>query len=96
MKALTGLPTQAYVQVGEEAKIPVADLLLLVQALESNLDPSFIARYRPDISAGIDESTIRLVHTRLREYGDLADRKITVLTSLGRQDRLTPELRGQV
>ncbi len=96
MKALTGLPTQAYAQVGEEAKIPVADLLLLVQALESNLDPSFIARYRPDISAGIDESTIRLVHTRLREYGDLADRKITVLTSLGRQDRLTPELRAQV
>ena len=96
MKALTGLPTQAYAQVGEEAKIPVAALLLLVQALESNLDPSFIARYRPDISAGIDESTIRLVHTRLREYGDLADRKITVLTSLGRQGRLTPELRDQV
>lgn len=96
MKALTGLPTQAYAQVGEEAKIPVADLLLLVQALESNLDPSFIARYRPDISYGLDESNIRFVHTRLREYGDLADRKIAVLTSLSQQERLTPELRSQI
>ncbi len=96
MKALTGLPTQVYAQVGEEASIPVADLLQLVQGLESNLDPSFIARYRPDISAGLDESQIRFIHTRLREYGDLADRRIAVLTSLSQQERLTPELRAQI
>ncbi len=96
MKALTGLPTQVYAQVGEEASIPVADLLQLVQGLESNLDPSFIARYRPDISAGLDESQIRFIHTRLREYGDLADRRIAVLTSLSQQERLTPELRSQI
>lgn len=96
MKALTGLPTQVYAQVGEEASIPVADLLQLVQGLESNLDPSFLARYRPDISAGLDESQIRFIHTRLREYGDLADRRIAVLTSLSQQARLTPELRAQI
>lgn len=96
MKALTGLPTQVYAQVGEEASIPVADLLQLVQGLESNLDPSFIARYRPDISAGLDESRIRFIHTRLREYGDLADRRIAVLTALSQQERLTPELRSQI
>lgn len=96
MKALTGLPTQVYAQVGEESSIPVADLLQLVQGLESNLDPSFIARYRPDISAGLDESQIRFIHTRLREYGDLADRRIAVLTSLSQQARLTPELRTQI
>jgi transcriptional accessory protein Tex/SPT6 len=96
MKALTGLPTQVYAQVGEEASIPVADLLHLVQGLESNLDASFIARYRPDISAGLDESQIRFIHTRLREYGDLADRRIAVLTSLSQQGRLTPELRAQI
>lgn len=96
MKALTGLPTQVYAQVGEEASIPVADLLQLVQGLESNLDPSFLARYRPDISAGLDESQIRFIHTRLREYGDLADRRIAVLTALSQQERLTPELRTQI
>jgi transcriptional accessory protein Tex/SPT6 len=96
MKALTGLPTQVYAQVGEEASIPVVDLLKLVQGLESNLDPSFISRYRPDISSGLDESQIRFIHTRLREYGDLADRRIAVLTSLGQQARLTPELRTQI
>ncbi|MDA1235720.1 MAG: helix-hairpin-helix domain-containing protein [Acidobacteria bacterium] len=96
MKALTGLPTQVYAQVGEEASIPVADLLKLVQGLESHLDPSFIARYRPDISYGLGESQIRFIHTRLREYGDLADRRIAVLTSLSQQARLTPELRTQI
>ena len=96
MKALTGLPTQAYLQVCEEAKVPLADLLKLVQQLEKNESPAFVARYRPDVSAGLDEDAIRRVQTRLRSFLDLADRRITILTSLRQQNRLSGELRKQI
>lgn len=96
MKALTGLPTQAYVQVGEEANIPLADLLGLVQQLESNQSPAYLARYRPDVSAGLDANRIRQIQERLRAFLDLSDRRVTVLTAINQQNRLTPELREQV
>ena len=96
MKALTGLPTQAYVQVGEEANVPLADLLRLVQELETNSSPAYLARYRPDVSAGLDAERIEQVQQRLRSFLDLSDRRITILTAIGQQDRLTPELRERV
>ena len=96
MKALTALPTQAYVQVGEEANIPLQDLLRLVQELETNVSPAFIARYRPNVAAGLSADRIQGVQNRLRSFLDLADRRVTILTAINQQERLTPELREQI
>lgn len=96
MKALTALPSQAYVQVSEEAKVPLADLLRLVQELETNRSPAYLARYRPDVSAGLDARRIAGVRDRLREFIDLSDRRVTILTAISRQERLTPELREAI
>ncbi len=96
MKALTGLPTQAYVRVGEEANIPLKDLLTLVKELESNASPAFLARYKPDVAAGLDQRQIHRVRERLQEFVDLSDRRVMILTALNQQDRLTPELRQEI
>ena len=96
MKALTALPTQAYVQVGEEANVPLQDLLQLVQELETNVSPAYIARYRPDVAAGLSVDRIQDIQNRLRSFLDLADRRVTILTAINQQGRLTPELREQI
>jgi uncharacterized protein len=96
MKALTALPTQAYVQVGEEANIPLQELLRLVQELETNVSPAYIARYQPDVAAGLGAPRIHAIQNRLRSFLDLADRRVTILTAINQQERLTPELREQV
>ena len=96
MKALTGLPTSAYLMVAERVKVPLADLLQLVPALESGLLPSYVARYRPDISAGLDAERLHDVLRLLRSFLDLEDRRITILTAVGRKDGLTPELRARI
>lgn len=77
-------------------KVPLQGLLRLVQELENNSSPAYIARYRPDVAAGLDERRINQVRDRLRSFLDLADRRITILTALGRDDRLTPELREKI
>ena len=96
MKALTGLPTAAYVKVAEQVKAPLASLLNLIPALESGMLPAYVARYRPDISAGLDAEKLHDVLQSLRSAVDLEDRRITILTALGQKNELTPELRARI
>lgn len=96
MKALTGLPPSAYLKTTEEAKIPLVVLERLVHELEAGATPAYIAHYRQDISGGLDEQRIRFIEERLQEFLELEERRITVLTSAGQQDRLTPDLRTQI
>ena len=96
MKALTGLPTSAYLKVAEEAKIQLADLLQLVQHLEAGASPAFLARYRPEVSARLSEGQLRQVELRLREFLDLEDRRIMVLTAIRQQNRMTPDLQKKI
>ncbi len=96
MNAITGLPTEAYLRVSEEAKIQLADLLQLVQQLEKGATPAYLARYRLDVCGGLDERGVVQVHSRLKECLDLADRKISILTAIERRGALTPELRQRL
>ena len=96
MKALTGLSTPAYLKVAEEANIQLTNLLKLVQELEAGSHPAYIARCRPDVSAGLDEERVARVQMRLQRFLDLEDRRITILSRVGQQNRLTPELRERI
>ena len=96
MKALTGLPTSTYLKVAEEAKLQLSDLLKLVPALEAGLSPPYIARYRTDLSAGLDGEQLHELQRRLRYFVELEDRRITILSAIGQQNRLTPELRKRI
>ena len=96
MKALTGFPTSTYLKVAEEAKLQLSDLLKLVAALEAGLSPPYIARYRTDLSAGLDGEQLHELQRRLRYFVELEDRRITILSTIGQQNRLTPELRKRI
>ncbi len=96
MKSLTGLPSPAYVRIAEEAGVQLSDLLKLVQELEAGSTPAYLAYYRPNITAGLSEERLRAVDERLRQFLDLEDRRITILTAIGQKDQLTPELRAQI
>ena len=93
MKAITGLPTSTYLKVAEEAKLQLSDLLKLVPALEAGLLPAYIARYRTDLSAGLNEEQVHEVQARLQFFLGLEDRRVTILSAIGQQNKLTPDLR---
>ena len=96
MKAFTGLPTSTYLKVADEAKLQLSDLLKLVPALESGLLPPYIARYRTDLSAGLDEEQLHEIQGRLQYFLELEDRRVTILSVIGQQNKLTPELRKSI
>ena len=96
MKAFTGLPTSTFLKVAEEAKLQLSDLLKLVPALEAGLLPPYIARYRTDLSAGLDEEQLHEIQGRLQYFFDFEDRRVTILSVISQQNKLTPELRKSI
>ena len=96
MKPLTGLPVDAFVKVSREADIPLKGLLELVQQVENGASPAFLARYRADVCAGLDEERVRSVLQRLQEARDLVDHRISMVTKLRQRGVLTPELEAQL
>lgn len=58
---------------------------------EGNTVP-FVARYRKEVTGGLDEAQLRTIQERLTYLRNLEDRKATVLASIEEQDKLTPEL----
>jgi uncharacterized protein len=62
---------------------------------EGNTIP-FVARYRKEVTGGLDEEQLRQVEARLGYLRRLAERKSTVLNSIEEQGKLTPELAADI
>ena len=62
---------------------------------EGNTVP-FIARYRKEVTGGLDDTQLRQLETRLSYLRELNDRRQTILKSIEEQGKLTPELAGAI
>jgi uncharacterized protein len=62
---------------------------------EGNTIP-FVARYRKEVTGGLDEEQLRQIEARLSYLRRLAERKATILKSIKEQGKLTPELAATI
>lgn len=62
---------------------------------EGNTIP-FIARYRKEMTGGMNDEVLRKFDERLKYLRNLQDRKETVLSSIEEQGKLTEELRAKI
>ena len=56
----------------------------------------FIARYRKEVTAGLEDHQLRDIETRLAYLTSLEERKQTILSSIAAQQKLTPELEADI
>ncbi len=56
----------------------------------------FIARYRKEITGGLDDSQLRTLDTRLTYLRELEDRRATVIAAIEEQGKLTDDLRARI
>src|SRR2546421_5779280 len=75
------------------------ELSLRPEQVEKTLDLSsggatvpFIARYRKEVTGGLDEVQIQAVIDGARRLRELADRRESVIASIEQQGKMTPEL----
>jgi len=67
-----------------------------IELFDADNTVPFVARYRKEITGGLDEAQLRTILERLTYLRNLEARKETVLRSIEEQDKLTDELRQRI
>jgi uncharacterized protein len=67
-----------------------------VALLDEGATVPFIARYRKEVTGGLDDTQLRNLETRLGYLREMEDRRAAILSSIGEQGKLTDELRAEI
>lgn len=76
--------------------VDVRQVEAAIRLLDEGATVPFIARYRKEVTGGLDDAMLRTLTERLAYLRELEDRRETVLKSIGEQGKLTPELKAAV
>ena len=67
-----------------------------IELLDGGNTIPFIARYRKEVTGGLDEEQLRAIQSQLEALRKLDERRESILASIEEQGKLTPELRTQL
>jgi len=82
--------------IAGELRLPHAHVAATVALFDDGNTLPFVARYRKEVTGGLDEEQLRQVQARLAYLRRLAERKQAVLSSMEEQGKLTPELAAAI
>ena len=67
-----------------------------IALLDEGATVPFIARYRKEVTGGLDDTQLRTLETRLTYLREMEDRRAAILASIDEQGKLTPALRADI
>ena len=73
-----------------------AQVAAAVTLLDEGATVPFIARYRKEVTGGLDDTQLRLLEERLAYLRELEQRRAAILANIDSQGKLTPELRAAI
>ncbi|MDD5612990.1 MAG: Tex family protein [Gallionella sp.] len=85
------LPTIEHRLAAELAAKP-AQIAAATALLDEGATVPFIARYRKEATGGLDDAQLRLLEDRLGYLRELETRRAAIISSIGEQGKMTPEL----
>src|SRR5690606_22636847 len=88
--------TPIFQRIADELGVKSAQVQSAVQLLDEGATVPFVARYRKEVTGGLDDTQLRNLEERLHYLRELEDRRATILKSIDEQGKLTPELAGQI
>ncbi len=71
-------------------------VLAAIGLLDEGATVPFIARYRKEVTEGLDDTQLRNLETRLAYLREMEDRRTKILASIDEQGKLTGELRADI
>ena len=78
--------------IAQEINAQPRQVAATVALLDEGATVPFIARYRKEVTGGLDDTQLRTLEERLRYLRELEERRETILKSIAEQEKLTPEL----
>ena len=79
-------------QIAQEIRVRPNQVEAAVNLLDGGATVPFIARYRKEVTDGLDDIQLRELEARLSYLRELRDRKAAVIKSIEEQGKLTPAL----
>ena len=84
------------VKLTEEFGVKKVQIEQAVKLIDEGNTVPFIARYRKDVTGGLNDEQLRAIDERLRYLRGLEERKQEVLRSIEEQGKLTDELKAEI
>ena len=82
--------------LSEELGINLSQIESTVKLIDEGNTIPFIARYRKEVTGGLDDVQLRKLFDRLTYLRTLEEKKEDVIRLIGEQDKLTPEIEQAV
>ncbi|WP_394259272.1 Tex family protein [Xanthobacter autotrophicus] len=82
--------------IAAEISARPAQVSAAVSLIDEGATVPFIARYRKEVTGGLDDTQLRTLEERLSYLRELEARRAAVLSSIDGQGKLTGELRGKI
>ncbi len=83
-------------RIAEELGVKKSQVDAAITLLDEGATVPFIARYRKEATAGLDDTQLRQLEERLVYLRELEERRATILKSIDEQEKLTPELKDAI
>jgi uncharacterized protein len=83
-------------QIAQEIRVQEKQVKAAVDLLDGGATVPFIARYRKEVTGGLDDIQLRELEYRLGYLRELWERREAILKSIEEQGKLTPELTAAI
>src|SRR5438445_6859426 len=83
-------------KIAVEIAAKPAQVNAAVELIDGGATVPFIARYRKEVTGGLDDTQLRLLEERLVYLRELESRREAVLASIAEQGKLGDELKAQI
>jgi uncharacterized protein len=82
--------------IAQELKVPRAGVSRTMEMVTEGATVPFMARYRKEVTGGLDEVQLQQIVERAQALAELEARRKTVVQSIAEQGKLTPELLARI
>ena len=83
-------------RLADELAVKVSQVAATVELLDGGATVPFIARYRKEVTGGLDDTQLRTLEERLGYLRELEERRTSVLAAIEEQGKLTDELAASI
>lgn len=83
-------------RIASELGVQPRQVSAAVQLLDEGATVPFVARYRKEVTGGLDDTQLRTLEERLGYLRELEDRRAAVIQSINEQGKLDPALRDAI
>lgn len=83
-------------KIAQELAVKQTQVSAAITLLDEGASVPFVARYRKEVTGGLDDAQLRDLEERLGYLRELEERRQVILKSIEEQEKLTPELAGSI